>query len=146
MSYLYFFLLEFLDLWALLRYGSFRECCWWSLLCLYKVIQWWSVVQLQWSTCQQGKEGFFEIIILKDEQGRFYQSLGLLKWETGCVQWSILRYIPNQSFVFALSKFPALLIVVISWFCFLWGLLSVSRDRFPIFLLSWAFMWAVCEH
>lgn len=48
-EWLLFFPSEFLNLWALLSYGSFRERCRWPLLRLYKVLQWWTVVQLQWS-------------------------------------------------------------------------------------------------
>lgn len=85
-----FFPLEFLDLWALLRYGSFRERCWWSLLCLYKVIQWRSVVQLQWSTCQQGKEGILKIIILKDKIGMFLSVSGFI--EMGDCIWPVKHF------------------------------------------------------
>lgn len=132
---LLFFSLEFFDLWALLGYGSFRECCWWSLLCLYKVIQWWAVVQLQWSTCQQGKEGFFKIIILKDRSRDVsHQQQGLLKMRDSVCplkHTKSLRHTRCHSFVFVFSKFPLFLYFVLFWACWVFAELDSQFSSCP---------------
>lgn len=127
LSYFYFFPLEFLDLWTLLCYGSFRECCWWSLLCMYKVIQWWAVVQLQWSTCQQGKEVSLKIITLQDGSKNASKQQWVLLRMSESVWWYILRPISNLSLIFAFRKF--LHLFIISLFCFvLFGACWISPE------------------
>lgn len=128
--------LEFLDLWAVLCYGSLGECCWWSLLCLYKVIQWWAVVQLQWSACEQGKAVSLNVTVLNyGRRNGYHHQLGLMQNGKACPGMHLRGHI----IFFVSLSILILFLVVIS---LLFGLRPISKDKLPVILLFWAFICA----